>query len=68
MCVCGAASRGLRPPQPGLTLAAGLQSVTLHTDVGDIKMEVFCDQVPKAAENFLALCASGYYNGCLIHR
>jgi peptidyl-prolyl cis-trans isomerase-like 3 len=45
-----------------------LQSVTLHTDVGDIKMEVFCDQVPKAAENFLALCASGYYNGCLIHR
>jgi len=43
-------------------------SVTLHTDLGDIKVEIYCDQVPKAAENFLALCASGYYNGCLIHR
>lgn len=25
-------------------------------------------QVPKTAENFLALCASNYYNGCLFHR
>lgn len=25
-------------------------------------------QVPKAAENFLALCASGYYDGTLFHR
>ncbi|KAL2919698.1 Peptidyl-prolyl cis-trans isomerase cyp10 [Polyrhizophydium stewartii] len=43
-------------------------SVTLHTDLGDIKIEVFCEAVPKAAENFLALCASGYYDGCLFHR
>ena len=40
-----------------------LQSVTLHTNLGDIKCEVFCDQVPRTAENFLALCASGYYDG-----
>lgn len=31
-------------------------------------MELFCDEVPKATENFLALCASGYYNDNLIHR
>ncbi|XP_065296288.1 peptidyl-prolyl cis-trans isomerase-like 3 isoform X3 [Dermacentor albipictus] len=43
-------------------------SVTLHTDLGDIKIEVFCEACPKAAENFLALCASDYYNGCLFHR
>ncbi|KAG5519414.1 hypothetical protein PMAC_002041 [Pneumocystis sp. 'macacae'] len=43
-------------------------SVTLHTDVGDIKIEVFCELVPQTAYNFLALCASGYYNNCLIHR
>ncbi|KAJ2559784.1 Peptidyl-prolyl cis-trans isomerase cyp10 [Coemansia sp. RSA 1933] len=43
-------------------------SVTLHTDLGDIKLEVFCDQVPKASENFLALCASGYYDDTVIHR
>ncbi|KAI9500592.1 Peptidyl-prolyl cis-trans isomerase cyp10 [Coemansia spiralis] len=43
-------------------------SVTLHTDLGDLKLEVFYDQTPKAAENFLALCASGYYDNTLIHR
>uniref|UniRef100_A0A0P4WRK9 Peptidyl-prolyl cis-trans isomerase n=1 Tax=Scylla olivacea TaxID=85551 RepID=A0A0P4WRK9_SCYOL len=43
-------------------------SVTLHTDVGDIKIELFCEQCPKTCENFLALCASGYYNGNLFHR
>ncbi|RPB18573.1 cyclophilin-like protein [Terfezia boudieri ATCC MYA-4762] len=43
-------------------------SVTLHTDLGDIKIEVFCEAVPKTAENFLALCASGYYDNVLIHR
>ncbi|XP_038063995.1 peptidyl-prolyl cis-trans isomerase-like 3 isoform X2 [Patiria miniata] len=43
-------------------------AVTLHTDVGDIKLELFCEQVPKACENFLALCASGYYDNTLIHR
>ncbi|KAF9563179.1 cyclophilin-like protein, partial [Agrocybe pediades] len=44
------------------------QSVTLHTTHGDLKVELFCEAVPKAAENFLALCASGYYNGCIFHR
>ncbi|OZJ04726.1 Peptidyl-prolyl cis-trans isomerase-like 3 [Bifiguratus adelaidae] len=43
-------------------------SVTLHTDLGDLKIEVFCEAVPKTAENFLALCASGYYDNNLIHR
>ncbi|KAG0349227.1 cytochrome P450 monooxygenase 4, partial [Gamsiella multidivaricata] len=43
-------------------------SVTLHTDLGDLKLEVFCESVPKTAENFLALCASGYYDNNLFHR
>ncbi|XP_022859562.1 peptidyl-prolyl cis-trans isomerase CYP18-1 [Olea europaea var. sylvestris] len=43
-------------------------SVTLHTNLGDIKCEIFCDEVPKTAENFLALCASGYYDGTIFHR
>ncbi|KAG2436357.1 hypothetical protein HXX76_006664 [Chlamydomonas incerta] len=43
-------------------------SVTLHTNVGDIKIEVFCDQAPRAAENFLALCASNYYDNVHFHR
>jgi len=43
-------------------------SITLHTDLGDLKLELFCEQVPKATENFLAHCASGYYDGCKVHR
>ncbi|KAJ8878565.1 hypothetical protein PR048_019143 [Dryococelus australis] len=45
-----------------------LQSATLHTDLGDLKIELFCEACPKTCENFLALCASDYYNGCLFHR
>ncbi|KAL1972945.1 hypothetical protein VTN31DRAFT_6487 [Thermomyces dupontii] len=43
-------------------------SVTLHTTHGDLKVEVFCETVPKTAENFLALCASGAYNDTPFHR
>ena len=45
-----------------------MQSVTLHTNLGDLKLEIFCDEVPKTAENFTALCASGYYNDTIFHR
>lgn len=43
-------------------------AVSLHTSIGDIKIELYCEQCPKTCENFLALCASGYYNGNLFHR
>ena len=45
-------------------------SVTLHTDLGDLKLEVHCEPglCPRAAENFLALCASGYYRDSPFHR
>ena len=43
-------------------------SVTLHTTLGDLKVEVFCELVPKTAENFLALCASGQYDNTKFHR
>ena len=32
---------------------------TLRTTLGEVKVEVFCEDTPKTAENFLALCASG---------
>ncbi len=43
-------------------------SVTLHCDVGDIKIELFCEQCPNTCYNFLSLAATDYYNGCLFHR
>ena len=39
------------------------QSVVLHTNYGDIKLEVFCEEVPKTAYNFMALAASGAAGG-----
>ncbi len=49
-------------------MAWGLQSVTLHTNLGDIKLELYCEEAPRTAQNFLALCASGYYDGVIFHR
>lgn len=43
-------------------------SVTLRTSHGKVKIEVFCEEAPVAAKNFLALCASGYYNNTIFHR
>eukprot|EP01084_Bolivina_argentea_P262065 443084_1 len=43
-------------------------SVTLHTTLGDIKIELFCELTPKTAKNFLGLSASGYYDGTIFHR
>jgi len=43
-------------------------SVTLHTTHGDLKLEIFCESVPKTADNFLALCASGAYDNTPFHR
>ena len=43
-------------------------SVTLHTTLGDLKIEVYCDSVPRVAENFLAHCAAGTYDGTIFHR
>ena len=45
-----------------------LQSVTLHTTLGDLKLEIYCEEVPRTATNFLALCASGYYDKTIFHR
>ena len=43
-------------------------SVTLHTTLGNIKFELYCEEVPRTAANFLALCASGYYDNSIFHR
>ena len=40
----------------------------MHTNLGDLKIELFCELIPKNTENFLALCASGYYDNTKFHR
>jgi len=43
-------------------------AVTLKTNRGDIKIELFADQCPRTAKNFLALAASHYYDKTIFHR
>ncbi len=38
-----------------LVVVGFMQSVTLHTNVGELKCEIFCDEVPKTAEVCVSL-------------
>ncbi|MDD1783090.1 peptidylprolyl isomerase [Enterovibrio sp. ZSDZ35] len=42
--------------------------VTLHTNFGDIKIQLNTEKAPVTAENFLQYCRDGFYNGTLFHR
>ncbi|XP_026878977.2 RING-type E3 ubiquitin-protein ligase PPIL2 [Electrophorus electricus] len=42
--------------------------VRLHTNKGDLNLELHCDKVPKAGENFIKLCKKAYYDGTVFHR
>lgn len=42
--------------------------VSLKTNLGTLNLEVYCDSVPLASENFIRLCERGYYNNTVFHR
>eukprot|EP00192_Tetraselmis_astigmatica_P009027 CAMPEP_0117695242 /NCGR_PEP_ID=MMETSP0804-20121206/28028_1 /TAXON_ID=1074897 /ORGANISM="Tetraselmis astigmatica, Strain CCMP880" /LENGTH=613 /DNA_ID=CAMNT_0005509287 /DNA_START=160 /DNA_END=2001 /DNA_ORIENTATION=- len=42
--------------------------VRMHTNLGDLNIELHCDLVPRTCENFLELCEQGYYNSTVFHR
>ncbi|MDR0934664.1 MAG: peptidyl-prolyl cis-trans isomerase [Burkholderiaceae bacterium] len=43
-------------------------AVILHTNHGDIKIELYPDRAPKTVENFLNYVRSGFYDGTIFHR
>ncbi|KIM11254.1 MAG: peptidylprolyl isomerase [Sulfuricurvum sp. PC08-66] len=51
-----------------MTLAWANPRVLLHTNQGDITVELRSDLAPKAVENFTGLVAKGYYDGIIFHR
>jgi cyclophilin family peptidyl-prolyl cis-trans isomerase len=54
---------------PPMTLDASKQYVaTLHTEKGDIAIELFPDKAPLAVNNFIFLARSGWYDGVTFHR
>jgi peptidyl-prolyl cis-trans isomerase B (cyclophilin B) len=42
--------------------------ITLHTNFGDIVVELDFDNAPKSAANFLQYGKDGFYNGTIFHR
>jgi cyclophilin family peptidyl-prolyl cis-trans isomerase len=41
---------------------------TLHTDKGDIIVELFADKTPHTVNNFVFLAREGFYDGTIFHR
>lgn len=42
--------------------------VTLHTNFGEITLELFADKAPKTVENFLSYVQDGFYDNTIFHR
>ena len=43
-------------------------TVTLQTNLGTMRAEIFQDKAPATAKNFLSLVNKGFYNGLTFHR
>jgi len=43
-------------------------TVILHTNFGEIELELFADKAPRSVENFIAYVESGHYDDTLFHR
>jgi peptidyl-prolyl cis-trans isomerase B (cyclophilin B) len=45
-----------------------MSKAILHTNHGDITVELFDEDAPKTVENFTKLAADDFYNGVIFHR
>ena len=54
--------------QPAALPAGETRTVTIATDLGDMKLKIQGDLSPIAAGNFVALAECGFYDGVVFHR
>src|SRR4051812_30891583 len=45
-----------------------MTNATIHTNHGDIEIELFDEDAPKTVENFVKLARDGFYDGVIFHR
>jgi cyclophilin family peptidyl-prolyl cis-trans isomerase len=45
-----------------------MTAATLHTNKGEIAVELFDDDAPKTVQNFVKLARDGFYDGVIFHR
>ena len=50
------------------TTAAANPQATIHTNRGDIRIELFANEAPISTENFLQYARDGHYDGTIFHR
>ena len=59
--------RWSNPPEMVLDPGVDYQAV-LHTDKGEIKIDLFSEKVPNTVNNFVFLAQAGFYDGVIFHR
>lgn len=42
--------------------------ITLHTNLGNIKIQLDHEKAPNTAQNFVNYCKSGFYDNTIFHR
>jgi len=55
-------------PAPAVPVAAAGPRVALHTNLGDLVIELDPAKAPVSVENFLQYVRDGHYNGTIFHR
>eukprot|EP01137_Pigoraptor_chileana_P010727 Opistho-2@60680 len=44
------------------------RDMSVTTNLGELNLELFCQQVPRTCDNFIQLATRGYYNNTTFHR
>ena len=55
-------------PKPRICDSQTMSQATLHTNAGQITIELFDSDAPKTVENFRKLAGEGFYDGVIFHR
>ncbi len=56
-----------KPPEMQIDPTKKYQA-TLHTDKGDIVVELFAEKTPRTVNNFVFLASQGFYDNTIFHR
>jgi len=56
-----------KPPELTIDLKKSYSAI-LHTDKGDITVQLFEKQTPRTVNNFVFLAREGFYDGTIFHR
>jgi len=64
---CAQGNSSTPTPQGTHTMSTSPQ-VILHTNQGDIRIELDAEKAPKTVENFMAYVRDGFYDGTIFHR